>query len=198
MVWICPRCDYSNSDEFNSCNACHLGKLGHETYKEREYICRLKPIRPPTTILGKFFGLFLSASGLLLCIISIVNSNNMTLSLTFFLSGAFFFGIGIYSFLYSMSGHIAMNLLKAGKSVTNAEVLGRYTEEYDAGDNYGGVSVSYYIDIRFNAGEKQYVIKARVDKDIYEKAERGNLLQVTYAISDPRILIFENEQIREY
>ena len=87
-----------------------------------------------------------------------------------------------------------MNMLKERRTVTNAEVLGRYTEEFESPYDYDREPhISYYVDIRFNVSDKQYIINAEVSNKIYENAERGNTLKIAYAKSEPRVLIFEGE-----
>ena len=193
MGWICPKCGNRNKDELDKCNLCHLGKLGEETYQKRAYMYRLEPTTVLVTFLLIVLGILLLAVVSTFCILAIIESDNMGYSFGFGLLGFIFICLGSYSVLEGIVGHKAMNMLKEGRVSTNAEVLGRYTEEYDAGGNYGGVSVSYYIDIQFDASEKKYAINAKVNNDIYEKAERGKMLKVTYADSNPCVLLFEGE-----
>ncbi len=83
-----------------------------------------------------------------------------------------------------------MNEFEKATTSTGVTVLDRYTEE---DRDYSGYSISYYVVVRFDAVEKQYFIKAMVSKKLYEKAEQGKILSVTYANSNPCILLFEGE-----
>ena len=56
--------------------------------------------------------------------------------------------------------------------------------------DYGADTHSYYVVIKFVAVEKKWTLRARVNKELYDK----NSLSVIYADSDPRCVLLEGEQ----
>jgi hypothetical protein len=194
MTWICPKCGNKNKDKLEYCPLCHLGRLYDGTYQKRIYMYRSEPTTAVGTFLRIVAGILLLMVGIYFLLVALFESDNwMFFFFIFFILGLGEMAIGFICVLYAIKGHRAMNMFKDGTTVIDAEVLSRHTEEYYAGGNYGGISYTYYIDIQFDASEKQYVINAKVNNDIYEKAERGNILKVTYANSNPCVLLFEGE-----
>ena len=58
--------------------------------------------------------------------------------------------------------------------------------------DYGGVIHSYYVVIKFTAVEKEWTLKAMVNKELYDKTDI-NPLSVIYADYDPRCVLLEGE-----
>jgi hypothetical protein len=107
--------------------------------------------------------------------------------------GLIFIFIGLILIVGAVRGRKAMNEFEQATTSTRAKVLDWYIKEDSGVPCYGGDFTSYYVLVRFDAVEKEYFIKAMVSKMLYEKAEQGEIRSVTYANSNPCILLFEGE-----
>ena len=188
MAWICPECGNENKDELISCVCGYEDKkceaTGTDIYQKRVYMYRIKPTKSWEMFMKIAIGFPFIAVGVALCIEKPTTTEGIR-SL-----GLFFILIGSCIIVDSVISRKAMNKFEKATTSTEATVLDRYTEE---DRDYSGYSISYFVVVRFDAVEKQYFIKAMVSKKLYEKAEQGKILSVTYANSNPCILLFEGE-----
>jgi len=195
MAWICPECGNENKDELISCVCGYEDKkceaTGTDIYQKRVYMDRIVPTKSWETFLTIAIGFLIIAFGVAWCI-EMPTTAEGTVDKLWGFFGLFYIFIGSIIIVDSVKSKKAMNEFEKATISTEATVLDRYTEE-DFVVGYGGCSSSYYVVVRFDAVEKQYFIKAMVSKKLYEKAEQGNILSVTYANSNPCILLFEGE-----
>lgn len=195
MTWICSRCGEKNKDVFDQCHLCHLIKIVDKTCHKRIYLYRSEPTISSMTWLKIIAGAVLSIIGFVICMAVIFMAEKHTSSMIYVLMSFAFIPVGLYQVLDGVRGYGAMNLFKEGATLTDAKVLSRYTEDNIAGGDYGygAVSENYYIDIRFNASERRYIVNSEVSEEIYENAEPGNLITIKFANSNPCVLLFEGE-----
>lgn len=162
---------------------------GTDTYQKRVYMDRIVPTKSLETFMTIAIGFLIIAFGVAWCIEMPTTAEGTVDKLWIFFGLSYIF-IGSIIIVDSVKSRKAMNEFEKATTSTEATVLDRYTEE---DRDYSGYSISYYVVVRFDAVEKQYFIKAMVSKKLYEKAEQGKILSVTYANSNPCILLFEGE-----
>ena len=70
---------------------------------------------------------------------------------------------------------------------TGQEARGRFIEKRfsTSTDDNGNTSYTYYVTFRFNIGEEGYNVEEQVDKSVYDTADNGEPLFVTYAADNP-------------
>jgi len=193
MAWICPECGNENKDELISCVCGYEDKkceaTGTDIYQKRVYMDRIVPTKSWETFMTIAIGFLIIAFGVAWCI-EMPTTAEGTVDKLWGFFGLFYIFIGSWIIVASVKSRKAMNEFEKGTTSTGATVIDRYTE---ADRDYSGYSISYYVVVRFDAVEKQYFIKEMVSKKLYEKAEQGKILSVTYANSNPCILLFEGE-----
>jgi GrpB-like predicted nucleotidyltransferase (UPF0157 family) len=85
----------------------------------------------------------------------------------------------------------AVRTLWEDSTATTATCLARHLGEYE--DEYGRTSYSYYVTVRYQAGQEDVLLEAPVDKNTYDTLHLRRTLPIRYANADPRIALLGNE-----
>ncbi len=79
-----------------------------------------------------------------------------------------------------------------GVQVTaDGKILDRTVKEHK--DSYGNVTRTYWITLKFDSTEGSVTLRARVDKEYYERLREGEAVAVRYALENPRLALLEGE-----
>jgi hypothetical protein len=170
-----------------------MAATGTDTYQKRLYMDRTEPTKGWKTYMTIVAGFLLFAFGAAFCEETLTSTEGMVDKIFVGFIGLIFIFIGLSLIVGAVKSRRAMNEFEKTTTSTGATVLDRYIEENSGVPGYGGDSTIYYVVVRFDAVEKPYFINAMVNKRLYEKADRGKILNVTYANSNPCILLFEGE-----
>jgi Na+/phosphate symporter len=168
--------------------------------KSRIYLDRRKPTSILETTLSTY-NLLLYIIGLLLILsVKLPWFNNLEIRKTLVIVGLGFIIFGLKITVDAIKSGNALEKFKKSSKVTAARVIDHYTaEEFVGGDGYGfGIGedsciVIHHIVVEFYATGRKYVVDAKVDKWLYEKAVKNHLLNISYLSSNPYILLFNGE-----
>jgi hypothetical protein len=200
MTWICPKCGRDNRSEMAMCLCDYVNKTHEDVENYQSTVCsdRRMPIDSSDSIkivaVGTFIffiGLGIGASG----IADLAEKPSDKFGNVFQIVVGLGFTIGgLLSFISVGQGQDYMETFKKGSTTTVATVRDRYTKvDYEPSGYGGGSSTTYYITVQFNAADRIYQIHAMVDESLYDKTDQERNVRVTYANSNPCILLFENE-----
>jgi len=189
-----------NNIENGRCSHCSIERKWEpiilDNYHKRVYMDRVKPTRSIwITSMVIVAGIMFISLGIASCSAFISKSfTNADDKLFFGIAGLIGILIGLGSIKDAVDEHKAMKEYAKGTTTTKATVICLYKEIEDSpGDGEYGNSISYYIVVQFNAFAKQYIICATVSKSLYEKTDRSKIFRLTYANSNPCILLFDSE-----
>jgi len=142
---------------------------------------RIKPMGS----VGTFFQIIF---GLAVCIFVIkITEGDVFFGRIFMLIGIC---VGGYIIAKAIQSRLAMRKFEKGSTRTTAWVTDRYVKSQPG--NYGADIDRYYVVIKFTAVEKEWTLKAMVNKELYDKTDI-NPLSVIYADYDPRCVLLEGE-----
>jgi hypothetical protein len=153
-----------------------------EAMMEAENRIKPEPASDLRTVLG----------GLLFCVMGILalSAGARGIGILFIGVGVIFGALVLSAYLDSRS---ALDTLRRSPMTSQATILDRQVKVEK--DRYGEREWrTYWVVFRFDAGEGQVTLRARVSKLLYDSAEPGTVVAVRYAAANPRIALIEGEE----
>jgi len=107
-----------------------------------------------------------------------------------------FIGIGVMIGVFALSGYLAsrsaLNTFRHSPMTSQATILDRQVQV--SKDRYSEREYrTYWVVFRFDAGEEQVTLKARVSRFFYGSVGPGTTVTVRYAATNPCIALLEGE-----
>lgn len=108
-----------------------------------------------------------------------------------------FIGVGVVIGALGLSAYLdsrrTFNAFRHAPMTAQATILDRQVKVEK--DRYGEREWrTYGVVFRFDAGEGQVTLRARVPQSLYDRADLGTMIHVCYAAANPRIALLEGEE----
>ena len=102
--------------------------------------------------------------------------------------GLLWSGVDLAEWLFALIHHRTWKGLQV---MADGEIVDRTVKRRV--DSEGSVSYTYWLTFRFDSTEGPVSLKARVDKECYERFNEGDPVAVRYARENPRLALLEEE-----